>query len=73
MKSVGKKKLQAIKSISKIHDVLIEEWKDDAKFLEDPPDNWNKHETEIYDLLICHETAILKEVERIINTDANKL
>jgi len=67
MATVGKKKLNQISQISEIHDVLIDELRDDAKFLDDSPEWWDRQQKQLYDLLIAHENRIKERVFEILN------
>ena len=67
MATVGKRKLKEISRVSVIHDVLEDELRDEAAFLEESPEHWSRQQKELYNLMIEHEDRLKNSILEILN------
>jgi hypothetical protein len=65
---VGNKKINEIKSISVVHDVLEEILMSEAEFLEDRPEFWTDEQKELYDLLNTLNQRVIEKAIEIIES-----
>jgi hypothetical protein len=65
MSRVSKKKIKAIEGLSVSHDILKYYG---YTWVDLPPDQWHKHEKELYDMVIAIEMKLLESVREILET-----
>jgi len=69
MSKFSKKKIQQIHYVSCIREIIIKRdpnYSNHQHWIDTPPENWSKEETELFDTLSEHENMIKQKIFQII-------